>query len=165
MVRKDGQEIEDSQARLLLPHLRVLAFGPLAVNEGPQKQPDGNTVTRKVDQARTAVLAVPVEAVSQLAMAHQSGRLLLALRNPGDDAEPTVKPQDAALLAAANRNPMDVAQAGVSMSSLTGSPRRPVLTQPTPLPAIAAARTTVRSSTASTGVEIIRAGKREEQHD
>ncbi|NOZ16762.1 MAG: Flp pilus assembly protein CpaB [Betaproteobacteria bacterium] len=165
VVRKDGQEIEDSQARLLLPHLRVLAFGPLAVNEGPQKQPDGNTVTRKVDQARTAVLAVPVEAVSQLAMAHQSGRLLLALRNPGDDAEPTVKPQDAALLAAANRNPMDVAQAGVSMSSLTGSPRRPVLTQPTPLPAIAAARTTVRSSTASTGVEIIRAGKREEQHD
>jgi len=165
VVRKDGQEIEDSQARLLLPHLRVLAFGPLAVNEGPQKQPDGNTVTRKVDQARTAVLAVPVEAVSQLAMAHQSGRLLLALRNPGDDAEPTVKPQDAALLAAANRNPMDVAQAGVLMSSLTGSPRRPVLTQSTPLPAIAAARTTVRSSTASTGVEIIRAGKREEQHD
>lgn len=165
VVRKDGQEIEDSQARLLLPHLRVLAFGPLAVNEGPQKQPDGNAVTRKVDQARTAVLAVPVEAVSQLAMAHQSGRLLLALRNPGDDAEPTVKPQDAALLAAANRNPMDVAQAGVSMSSLTGSPRRPVLMQPTPLPAVAAARTTVRSSTASTGVEIIRAGKREEQHD
>lgn len=165
VVRKDGQEIEDSQARLLLPHLRVLAFGPLAVNEGPQKQPDGNAVTRKVDLARTAVLAVPVEAVSQLAMAHQSGRLLLALRNPGDDAEPTVKPQDAALLAAANRNPMDVAQAGVSMSSLTGSSRRPVLMQPTPLPAIAAARTTVRSSTASTGVEIIRAGKREEQHD
>ncbi|KHK54477.1 pilus assembly protein CpaB [Ralstonia sp. A12] len=165
VMRKDSQEIEDSQARLLLPHLRVLAFGPLAVNEGAQKQPDGNAVTRKVDQAKTAVLAVPVEAVSQLAMAHQSGRLLLALRNPGDDAEPTVKPQDAALLAAANRNPMDVAQAGVSMSSLTGSPRRPVLMQPTPLPAVAAARTTVRSSTASTGVEIIRAGKREEQHD
>ena len=110
------------------------------------------------------MLAVPVEAVSQLAMAHQSGRLLLALRNPGDDAEPTVKPQDAALLAAANRNPMDVAQAGVSMASLTGSARRLVVVPP-PLPAIAAARTTVRSSTASTGVEIIRAGKREEQHD
>jgi len=88
VMRKDGQEIEDSQARLLLPHLRVLAFGPLAINEGPQKQPENNGVTRKVDQAKTAVLAVPVEAVSQLAMAHQSGRLLLALRNPGDEAEP-----------------------------------------------------------------------------
>ncbi|RXH46586.1 Flp pilus assembly protein CpaB, partial [Streptococcus pyogenes] len=56
------------------------------------------------------------------------------------------------------------AQAGVSMASLTGSARRLVVVPP-PLPAIAAARTTVRSSTASTGVEIIRAGKREEQHD
>jgi pilus assembly protein CpaB len=168
VMRKDGQEIADSQARLLLPHLRVLAFGPLAVNEGPQKQPENNNVTRKVDQAKTAVLAVPVEAVSQLAMAHQSGRLLLALRNPGDDAEPTIKPQDAALLAATNRNPMDVAQAGVSMASLTGLPRRPAAVQPLPLPALAAARTAIRSSTASTastGVEIIRAGKREEQHD
>ncbi|CAJ0786586.1 hypothetical protein LMG19083_01455 [Ralstonia psammae] len=166
VMRKDGQEVEDSQARLLLPHLRVLAFGPLAVNEGPQKQPENNGVTRKVDQAKTAVLAVPVAAVSQLAMAHQTGRLLLALRNPADDAEPTVKPQDAALLATANRNPMDVAQAGVSIASLTGTARRPPVLQVPPLPVVASTRTTARTSTAATGgVEIIRAGKREEQHD
>ena len=164
ILRRDGQEIEGSQAKLLLPHLRVLAFGTVAVNESPQKTQDGGAMSRKVEPAKTAVLSVPVEAVSQLAMAHQSGRLLLALRNPADDAEPTVKPQDAALLAAANRNPMDVAQAGVSITSLTGEPHRIRVAQAPAQPMAPAARSSVRSSAAA-GVEIIRAGKREEQHD
>lgn len=162
VLRKDGQEVDGSQAKLLLPRLRVLAFGAVAVNESPQKVQDGGAMSRKVEPAKTAVLSVPVEAVSQLAMAHQSGRLLLALRNPADDAEPTLKPQDAALLAAANRNPMDVAKAGVSIASLTGDARRPAVPMP-PLPAAISARPAVRS--AGGGIEIIRAGKREEQHD
>ncbi|ANA35676.1 Flp pilus assembly protein CpaB [Ralstonia mannitolilytica] len=164
VMRRDGQEIDGSRAKLLLPHLRVLAFGAVAVNEPPQKVQDGGAMSRKVEPAKTAVLSVPVEAVSQLAMAHQSGRLLLALRNPADDAEPTVKPQDAAVLAAANRNPMDVAQTGVSISNLTGEPRRLAAAPMPALPLAAPVRNaTVRSSTG--GVEIIRAGKREEQHD
>ncbi|MHA6891836.1 Flp pilus assembly protein CpaB [Ralstonia pseudosolanacearum] len=168
VLRKDGQEIDDSKARLLLPHLRVLAFGPLAVNEGEQKPADAGTATRRVDQARTAVLAVPVESVSQLAISQQSGRLLLALRNPSDEAEPTVRPQDAQTLAVANRNPLDAAQAGVSLVSVTGGTggvRRPAAPSSVALPAVAAAQTVVRSAAAATGVEIIRAGKREEQHD
>ncbi|AXV84163.1 Flp pilus assembly protein CpaB [Ralstonia solanacearum] len=165
VLRKDGQEIDDSKARLLLPHLRVLAFGPLAVNEGPQKQPDANAVTHRVDQAKTAVLAVPVESVNQLAIAHQSGRLLLALRNPSDDAEPTVRPQDAQALAVANRNPLDAAQAGVSLASVTGGTRRLTVPPPAALTAMATTHTVVRSAATATGVEIIRAGKREEQHD
>ncbi|ATJ88783.1 Flp pilus assembly protein CpaB [Ralstonia solanacearum] len=132
VLRKDGQEIDDSKARLLLPHLRVLA--------------------------------VPVESVSQLAIAHQSGRLLLALRNPSDDAEPTVRPQDAQALAVVNRNPLDAAQAGTSLGSVTGGPRRPTAL-PSALPAVATAHLAVRSAATATGVEIIRAGKREEQHD
>ncbi|WP_104564735.1 Flp pilus assembly protein CpaB [Ralstonia mannitolilytica] len=164
VMRRDGQEIDGSRTKLLLPHLRVLAFGAVAVNEPPQKVQDGGAMSRKVEPAKTAVLSVPVEAVSQLAMAHQSGRLLLALRNPADDAEPTVKPQDAAVLAAANRNPMDVAQTGVSISNLTGEPRRLAAAPMPALPLAAPVRNaTVRSSTG--GVEIIRAGKREEQHD
>ncbi|MHA6892834.1 Flp pilus assembly protein CpaB [Ralstonia pseudosolanacearum] len=165
VLRKDGQEIDDSKARLLLPHLRVLAFGLLAVNEGEQKPADAGTATRRVDQARTAVLAVPVESVSQLAISQQSGRLLLALRNPSDEAEPTVRPQDAQTLAVANRNPLDAAQAGVSLVSVTGGTRRPAAPSPAALPAVAAGQTVVRSAAAATGVEIIRAGKREEQHD
>lgn len=165
VLRKDGQEIDDSKARLLLPHLRVLAFGPLAVNEGEQKPADAGTATRRVDQARTAVLAVPVESVSQLAISQQSGRLLLALRNPSDEAEPTVRPQDAQTLAVANRNPLDAAQAGVSLVSVTGGARRPAAPSSVALPAVAAGQTVVRSAAAATGVEIIRAGKREEQHD
>ncbi|WP_296224170.1 Flp pilus assembly protein CpaB [Ralstonia sp. UBA689] len=167
VLRKDSQEVGGSQARLLLPHLRVLAFGALAVNEASQKQPEANAAARKVDQARTAVLAVPVESVSQLAMAHQSGRLLLALRNPTDEAEPTVRPQDARLLALASRNPLDAAQAGVSLASLTGVPgeaRRSVVMPPLPI-AGASSRSVVRAAGGSGGVEIIRAGKREEQHD
>ncbi|QCX51989.1 Flp pilus assembly protein CpaB [Ralstonia pseudosolanacearum] len=165
VLRKDGQEIDDSKARLLLPHLRVLAFGPLAVNEGEQKPADAGTATRRVDQAKTAVLAVPVESVGQLAIAQQSGRLLMALRNPSDEAEPTVRPQDAQTLAVANRNPLDAAQAGVSLVSVTGGVRRPAAPSSVALPAVAAAQTVVRSAAAATGVEIIRAGKREEQHD
>ncbi|CBJ40768.1 putative Flp pilus assembly protein precursor (CpaB) (plasmid) [Ralstonia solanacearum CMR15] len=165
VLRKDGQEIDDSKARLLLPHLRVLAFGPLAVNEGPQKQGDAGAVARRVDQAKTAVLAVPVESVSQLAISQQSGRLLMALRNPSDEAEPTVRPQDAQTLAVANRNPLDAAQAGVSLVSVTGGTRRLAAPSSVALPAVAAAQTVVRSAVAATGVEIIRAGKREEQHD
>lgn len=167
VLRKDGQEIDDSKARLLLPHLRVLAFGPLAINEGPQTQPESgaaNTVTRRVDQAKTAVLAVPVESVSQLAIAHQSGRLLLALRNPSDDAEPTVRPQDAPALAVVSRNPLDAAQAGASLVSVTGGPRRPMALS-SALPAVATTHLAVRSAATATAVEIIRAGKREEQHD
>ncbi len=167
VLRKDGQEIDDSKARLLLPHLRVLAFGPLAINEGPQTQPESgaaNTVTRRVDQAKTAVLAVPVESVSQLAIAHQSGRLLLALRNPSDDAEPTVRPQDAPALAVVSRNPLDAAQAGASLVSVTGAPRRPMALS-SALPAVATTHLAVRSAATATAVEIIRAGKREEQHD
>lgn len=164
VMRRDGQEIEGSRARLLLPHLRVLAFGPLAVNDGPQKPEQTNAVTHKVDQARTAVLAVPVESVSRLAMAHQSGRLLLALRNPSDDAEPTVRAQDAQVLATANRNPMDAATAGASLASLTGDARRLAVALPVPA-AMASARSVAQSATASAGVEIIRAGKREGQHD
>ncbi len=167
VLRKDGQEIDDSKARLLLPHLRVLAFGPLAINEGPQTQPESgaaNTVTRRVDQAKTAVLAVPVESVSQLAIAHQSGRLLLALRNPSDDAEPTVRPQDAPALAVVSRNPLDAAQAGASLVSVTGGLRRPMALS-SALPAVATTHLAVRSAATATAVEIIRAGKREEQHD
>ncbi|ALF90603.1 MULTISPECIES: Flp pilus assembly protein CpaB [Ralstonia solanacearum species complex] len=132
VLRKDGQEIDDSKARLLLPHLRVLA--------------------------------VPVESVSQLAIAHQSGRLLLALRNPSDDAEPTVRPQDAPALAVVSRNPLDAAQAGASLVSVTGAPRRPMALS-SALPAVATTHVAVRSAATATGVEIIRAGKREEQHD
>ncbi len=161
VLRKDGQEIDDSKARLLLPRLRVLAFGPLAVNEGPQKQSDANAVTHRVDQAKTAVLAVPVEWVGQLAIAQQSGRLLLALRNPSDDAEPTVRQRDALSLVVTNRNPLDAAQAGVSLASVTGGTRRPSALAPTTV----TGNTAVRSVAAATGVEIIRAGKREEQHD
>jgi len=52
------------------------------------------------------------------------------------------------------------------MASLTGTARRSPVLQMPPLPVVASTRTIARANTAATGgVEIIRAGKREEQHD
>lgn len=80
----DDAEIEKSQARLLASRRRVLAYGASAVSEvksGGDVLP-GNTPQT---QARTAVLATPVDQVNLLLLAIQNGKLSLALRNPDDD--------------------------------------------------------------------------------
>lgn len=80
-----GVEIQGGQARLLQSQVRVLAYGAASV-DGPEEKsslpgPPGQP-------AKTAVLAVPVEQVSELMLASRTGRLQLALRPVGDDAVP-----------------------------------------------------------------------------
>ncbi len=65
----------------------MLAYGGGAVNEPNKEQPE-QMMTRR-EGAKTAVLSVPLEQVSKLAMAQQSGRLLMALRNPHDELIPS----------------------------------------------------------------------------
>lgn len=72
--RRNSEEVSDSQARLLLAGLRVLAFGGVAPDA---KKGGGRTVA---ETPRTAVLAVPLADVDKLALAAEAGRLLLALR-------------------------------------------------------------------------------------
>ncbi|MCV6903860.1 MAG: Flp pilus assembly protein CpaB, partial [Achromobacter xylosoxidans] len=80
-----GVEIQAGQARLLQSRVRVLAYGTASV-DGPE---DKGTLPGPPGQpARTAVLAVPVEQVSELLLAGRSGRLQLALRPVGDDGGP-----------------------------------------------------------------------------
>jgi pilus assembly protein CpaB len=74
-----------SVARLLLAKLRVLAYGtdslsPAASAQRQQGQPRS--------QARSAVLAVPVQDANDLILASQTGKLTLALRYPKDNALP-----------------------------------------------------------------------------
>jgi pilus assembly protein CpaB len=124
-----GKE-KDTQARLLLPRLRVLAYGagdlpePTDAAPAPPVAPAPGSEPGKADaatseaakkaaseanqraerraQARTAVLAVPVEEVNRLLLAAQNGKLALALRNPTDTElpDPTLFPQPEPVLEA-----------------------------------------------------------------
>ncbi|MDF3836998.1 Flp pilus assembly protein CpaB [Cupriavidus basilensis] len=179
VFRRDGQEIDGSQARMLLARMRVLAYGAGTVVEAAKPAPDQMMVRR--EGAKTAVLAVPVDDVGKLAMAQQTGRLLLALRNPQDPGVPTeglfeepapvlrargqAKGQGAAALAVLA--PSDRAVAGVALTGLTGTTGvakrelAAVNAAPSPVPAAMAPRTRGTTSVALNGVEVIRGGKRE----
>lgn len=81
-LRRNSEEVPDTQSRLLIENLRILAFGSrdaVVVREG------GAAVKSAADNPRTAVLAVRLPDIGKLALAAESGRLLLALR-PGESA-------------------------------------------------------------------------------
>lgn len=92
MLKSDSKDIDRSQARLLLSRKRVLAFGSASVDGLPSKtDKNAGAQQQRAEAARTAVLAIPVEDVNRLTLAENSGRLLLALRNPTDMSEPDPK--------------------------------------------------------------------------
>lgn len=137
-LRRDGQELLDSEARLLLSRLRVLGYGaesvdgppgaasaPRGVSAGPGEVPVPPGAGRQ-ETPRVAVLAVPVDQVPTLMLAHQQGSLMLALRHPDDPeqpaAQPALEPAPALPLAASSapRSPADRALAGISLSGVAG---------------------------------------------
>ena len=76
------------QARLLQSQLRVLAYGANSL-DGPEEK----SLLQQgapAQPAKTAVLAVPVERVSELMLASRAGRLQLALRPLGDAGVPDI---------------------------------------------------------------------------
>ena len=131
VLRRDGNEIDQSQARLLLSRKRVLAYGAASVDALTTAEKAGGKQANGPDNARTAVLAVPVAEVSQLALGGSNGSLVLALRNPTDMTEPDMEkfaPLSGVLTVAMPKGAVatplegaDAAQAGVAMSSLAGS--------------------------------------------
>lgn len=87
VLRRDGQEVESTQARMLMPRKKIMAYGEKIqgeLKEDGSKNKDAQTAT-----ARTAVIAVPVQEVNRLLLAEQQGLLLLALRSPLDQNEPS----------------------------------------------------------------------------
>jgi len=93
MLKSDNKDIDRSQARLLLSRKRVLAFGNASVDGLPSKTDKNSNpqAQQRTEAARTVVLAVPVDDINRLTLAENSGRLLLALRNPTDMLEPDPK--------------------------------------------------------------------------
>ena len=130
-LRRDGNEIDQSQARLLLSRKRVLAYGSASVDAVTAAEKTEGKQANGPDSARTAVLAVPVAEVNQLLLGGSNGSLLLALRNPTDMTEPDSEkfaPLPGVLTVAMTKGSVaaplegaDAAQAGVAMSSLAGS--------------------------------------------
>lgn len=91
-LKSDGKDVDRSQARLLLSRKRVLAFGSASVDGLPSKTADKQQQqAQRAEAPRTAVLAVPVDDVNRLTIGDTTGRLMLALRNPNDMAEPDPK--------------------------------------------------------------------------
>lgn len=80
-----NNEVHDTQARLLMPRVRVLAYGGASLS-GPDKE-EANP-SRADTQARHAMLAVPLESVNELLLASRSGSLQLVLRAPMDESLP-----------------------------------------------------------------------------
>jgi pilus assembly protein CpaB len=163
-----GPNRDQSQTRLLLSRLRVLAYGdrnlPVPASAAPKPANTAEQTTAKVDNtesARTAVLAVPVAEVDELLLAAQNGKLTLALRYPGDDIQPDNRlfPQPPVVLSPLAYlsdeqhqrldSPENDAFAGIDGSGLAG--------QIVALPRVAAHRHVELAS----GVEIIRGAQRD----
>ena len=81
-LARDQREISDTQARVLLENIRVLAFGA-NLERREQDESDENT-----NNARTAVLAVPESDVDRLMLGASKGSLRLALRGDPADGDP-----------------------------------------------------------------------------
>ncbi|MDR6427030.1 pilus assembly protein CpaB [Variovorax paradoxus] len=174
MLKSDGKDIDRSQARLLLSRKRVLAYGTASVDGLPSKMDKngGAQQAQRAEAARTAVLAVPVEDINRLTLAENSGRLLLALRNPTDMSEPDPKLfaelptalQPPPLKAGEPRRPplegLDRAQAGVTTADFVTGGKPGALR----VPAVSSARAPATTTSESRGglkVEVIRGDRSE----
>ncbi|HEX7988626.1 MAG TPA: Flp pilus assembly protein CpaB [Stenotrophomonas sp.] len=179
------------QARLLLSRLQVLGYGNADVSQArpaTSEQSDAvsttspepgsraetiaardnrgsGTTSSDAPQARSAILAVPVQDAGRLLLAAHSGKLFLALRNPGDTglADEALFAPPAPVLAlrrdldgaaeAATR-PENRAYAGIDLNALAGdnNARTPAAGANTTAPP---RRRTPRPATRQ-GIEIIR---------
>jgi pilus assembly protein CpaB len=158
----DG-EIPATHARLLLSRVRVLCFGDSTT-------PTDANATRAA--ARTAVLAVHVDDVDSLSLAENSGRLLLALRNPAD----ADTYGDNTAVSAQAQSPLARAATGVSLDALSGRaaavarfetranasvPMLPPLPSTFSSPSSAISPPRPRTHAATGGTEVIRGATRE----
>ena len=157
-----GSGQTNTQARLLLSRLQVLGYGNADVGQAssradeqsnevgtssPEPGSRAETIASRdgrssgsanadAAQARSAILAVPVQDAGRLLLAAHSGKLFLALRNPGDTglADESIFTTPAAVLALrgnldesaveAAARPENRAYAGIDLKALAGGSSR-----------------------------------------
>lgn len=179
---KQGQDSEKTQSRLLMSRLHVLSYGAAVIGTAPagggsggatpsQQPPQTSQPAQAQAQpvARTAVLATPVADVNRLLLATQNGKLMLALRNPSDEAIPDLAlfPSPATVLVGkreltrdqqdALKLPDNQAFAGMEMNGLAGDSRSSASYKAAAAPRAGAARGANIPGT----VEVIRGTQRE----
>lgn len=109
--RTGTDDWKKTQSRLLLPRLRVLAYGsrelpepkaPAIATSAQKAAQTKVTTTTRAFKTDTAVLAVPLDKVNRILLAQNYGKLSLVLRSPTDPGMPDVKrfPQPAPVLIA-----------------------------------------------------------------
>ncbi|QEI05643.1 Flp pilus assembly protein CpaB [Pigmentiphaga aceris] len=135
---KDQSNVGRSQVRLLLSRVRVLVYGSGVT--------DNLAVAQSGPVTRPAVLVVPLPDVPRLLLATQHGRVVLALRAPGDDAVadvnlfhqpgPALAPRPGLNDAqrASLREPSNQAYAGMSLGGLVNLTEESVPASPSPVP-------------------------------
>lgn len=89
LMRRNNDEIAQTQSRLLLAGVRVLAVGNRSVAGRDVNM--GNLPENSMPP-RTVVLAVPFNDVNRLALASELGKITLALRSPLDEVPPLAEP-------------------------------------------------------------------------
>lgn len=165
VLRRDSQEVDASQALMLLPKKQVLAYGAHIQGEPPaddKKSQGGQSAA-----ARTAVIAVQVEEVNRLLLAEQQGQVLLALRSPLDQYEPSADKlkQFAGLNVATDSHPTvskEVAALDASLTALTMAQLAQQAVAKTKVSASPAKTPTARAVRASgMPVEVIRGTRKE----
>lgn len=83
-IRASGSEVEDTQARILLRNVRLLAYDQQLINGDDSDQDDSSRRSN-----RTAVVAVPGKLMTRVMLGASIGELRLALRR---SVEPEDKP-------------------------------------------------------------------------
>lgn len=122
-IRRNSEEIPETQSRLLIENLRILAFGS---RDAVQVRESGAAVKSAADNPKTAVLAVRLPDIGKLALAAESGRLLLALRpaESAGSAKPLVAGSTASALAkpaATDAVPVKAQPAAMTLRELLGA--------------------------------------------
>jgi pilus assembly protein CpaB len=174
VLRRDNQEVGATQARMLLPKKKVLAYGaqlhPQA-QAAQDKAKDGNAADKQAPSpARTAVIAVQVEEVNRLLLVEQQGQVQLALRSPLDlNAPSSDKLKQIAGLglqeAAAEGLSKNMAALDASLTALTlADITQDATAKPLGISAVSAVKATHRKALSTTGgasVEVIRGTRKE----
>jgi pilus assembly protein CpaB len=153
LLRRDGTEVDQSEARLLLPRLRVLGFGSASVGNTEVVNAAQGSNAKPQEIIRTAVLAVPVDQVAALSLGDNAGKLTLALRNPADAGASNEPAILNASMTASKTDAIGTAQTGVVLADLQSKSA----TRGVPAKAVAATTKVVHAARPS--VDVIRAGK------
>jgi pilus assembly protein CpaB len=145
VLRRTPEEVGETQARLLLPDVQVLAVGARGAagrEEGQAARAGGN------EPPRTVVLAVHGDDVSRLLVAAETGRLLLALRGAGETGAATLteneRPRWLASLSESSRATLRALSGGGAPAAGTAPAGSRAVPAPRPAPAVEIIRGTIQ---------------------